>query len=455
MFQNARDNLAVILAAHDWVVQLAGILPLSSLIDFIDMPPQLHFLQLSGTVPLWSWPITPSASRLLLAPDTTKSHVPRHCYMDRFGNSSALTGLDGRYGERYFISSPETTRLCVHACQPIRIENQHDNMKPDGSLRLQNLEIIHVTRHDDRTRCSQWRYGVCSITGWIIWATMIAMCVILGTYIALAFLGLMPISGVIVSFLYGGNPRELLVMDESPYNRAVIVMDHSNTTDWTVFYGESTLVNSLLNRPLRPRGPERDALSIMVVRMLLRICILGQWGLALAAAATQNWNAYFICFWVSMCIFMHAYILSTTEEARQWMRAHGHICLKRFSTVLSSRRALLNTIVALNPDTFEQVSGTENRDQLAQGSMRWIDPILIIGPDRTAWEQATMEAMNEAVDYEAHMMKGVKWISDKWTNKFQRNYWRRFILEGIYMAAEIRDKAQLSGRMVDSKDCSP
>jgi hypothetical protein len=67
MFEAAVSKLNDILTRHSWVGELAGILPLSALIDFIDVPRKFHVLQLAGAVPLWNWPVTPSGSRILLS----------------------------------------------------------------------------------------------------------------------------------------------------------------------------------------------------------------------------------------------------------------------------------------------------------------------------------------------------------------------------------------------------
>ncbi len=468
MFEAARDGLAGILDQYDWIAPLAGILPLSALIDFIDIPPQLHFLQLAGAAPLWSWPVTPAASRLLLSPDSGHG-APQSCYLDRFGNSVALLGLDGRYGDRYYVSSPETTRLCIRAYQAYTVENAHENMKGDD-LRLQNLEVVHVFRyHARRSRSpwvrrisavfpwvSSWRFLTRSAIGWVVWAAMITMSVILETYISLAFLVLMPMTGSVVVLLYGINPRRLLVNGASQFNRLILVTEHENAVDWTIFYGESTIVNSLLNRPLEPVGPKKHATHTAALRMILRVFIMGQWALALAAAATQDWNAYFICFWIWLCIFVHAYIIPPPGEAREWMKSYAGIQMERYRTVLSSRRALLNTIVALNPDTFAAPHGAqkEDRTQLYEGAMQWIDPILERGPSRTKWEKATMRAMNEAAtqnsaeDLGVDMISSTSYPSQEWKQEYQGEYWSRFILEGIYMAAKIREQANLPGRMV-------
>jgi hypothetical protein len=172
---------------------------------------------------------------------------------------------------------------------------------------------------------------------------MIAMSVILETYISLAFLILMPMTGTVVMLLYGINPRRLLINSASQFNRLVLVTQHENAMDWTIFYGESTIVNCLLNWPLEPVGPKKRATHTVALRMILRVFIVGQWALALAAAATQDWNAYFICFWISLCIFVHAYIIPPPGEAKEWMNSCAGIRMERYRTVLSSRRALLMT----------------------------------------------------------------------------------------------------------------
>jgi hypothetical protein len=142
MFEAAIQGLSAALNRRPWVSELAGILPLSALIDFLETPPKLHIFELAGTAPLWSWPITLAGSRLLLSDDKLEE---QSCYLDQYGNSIGWLGLDGRYGDRFYVSSPETIRHCVCAHRPHNIDNLHDNMKGDD-LRLQNLEIVHVSR---------------------------------------------------------------------------------------------------------------------------------------------------------------------------------------------------------------------------------------------------------------------------------------------------------------------
>jgi hypothetical protein len=47
--------------------QLAGILPLSAFIEFIDIATKVHLFKLNGSVALWNWPVTPPGARLLLS----------------------------------------------------------------------------------------------------------------------------------------------------------------------------------------------------------------------------------------------------------------------------------------------------------------------------------------------------------------------------------------------------
>lgn len=453
MFESAVEGLAAILNQISWVSELAGILPLSALIEFIDIPPKLHIYQLAGSAALWNSPITPAGSRLLLSNDNPQYS---QCYLDRHGNSISLLGLDGRYGTRYNVSSPETVRLCIKAHKAEVIENVHENIKGDD-LRLQNLDIIHVSRlQPNRRQLSRlsWfnfifprspRMRLSHLFGWLILLAMIAMSVILRTYLSLAFLVLMPVTGGVVFALHGSNPRGLRVQTPTKWNRLILVAEHENTMDWIVFYGETTILNSLINRPLKPLGSAQVPASSILLRLLLRVLVLGQWALALGSAATKDWDAYFITFWISFCIFMQAYIMPPVTGAKEWMKSHAGIQIERYHTKLSSRRALLNTIIALNPDSFELLPGEQQEDhsKLSRDAMKWIDPILGTASSRERWEKATLEAMNNSVkdgNREDEISRA------EWDEEYAQDFWAPFVIEGICMANKIKKQANLPDR---------
>lgn len=477
LFNDPVSNLKLILDRYAWAAELAGILPLSALIDFIDIPLKLHVFQLTGAVPLWSWPVTPQGSRLLLS----DQYKEKECYLDRYGSSMAFMALDGRYGDNYAISCPETVRLCLSTQTPYNVHNDHENMS-GTDLRIQNLEFVHVRRLEDKehkapsgswlshiflnhgTATSVW-YSAISAIGWTVMLGMIAMGGILRAYLSLAFLAAVLGTGLVTMVLYGCQPRRLLVQDRSPYNRLVLVTEHMNSRKWTVFYGESTIVNSLLNRPLEPDGPELSSPVAACLLLALRILIIGQWALVIGSAALKSWDAYFITFWIIFCIFSHAYLIPPRTVVNGWMRSNACIQINRFSTRLSSRRALLNTLIALNPDTFPWLTEEkcEDRSKFDRGAMRWVDPILAPGTSRSEWEEATREALNEAAERypsdetlltQMRQDKEGKSLGPAWNSTYptgRKNYWKPFVLEGIYMAAKLRLEAKAPRRMVSEK----
>jgi hypothetical protein len=477
MLASAIENLRSALAEHAWTSELAGILPLSALLDFVDMPSKLHIFQLMGAVPLWSWPVTPSGSRLLLS---SGAETDTHAHLDLFGNSLALMGLDGRYGDSYFISSPGTLRLCLDSLPIKTIENLHENMR-GKHLRVQYLDVVHVCRattsRDQRTPSdswprrifqdpwwmfSPWYLGVSGI-GWLTWSGIVAMSWILECYLSFAFALLIPMTGSIVFLLFGHKSQHLLVSDHSPYNRLVLVTEHTNAMSWTVFWGESTLVNSLLNRPLEPLGPSITSVTISrTLRMALQVCIAGQWALVVGAAATKGFDAYGISFWIIFCILTHAFLIPPSTVAGEWLKSCGCLELRRYRLKVSSRRALLNTIMALNPDTFPESTktpGGDDRSALYEGALKWIDPILARGSSRLRWESATREAMAAAADYTSDVLTSTTWqgtsgelVGREWNETYppdRAHYWRSSILEGIYAAERVKSMAGIGARKVD------
>jgi hypothetical protein len=194
-------------------------------------------------------------------------------------------------------------------------------------------------------------------------------------------------------------------------------------------------------------------------RLLLRLFILGQWGLALAAAATKNWNSYFICFWIAFSIFSHAFLITPTSSAKDWSKLQANLKVERFGIRISSRRSLINTIVALNPDTFpfnEEANAPDMNAFYSEG-IKWIDPILTQSEDRKSWEEATRKAMAEV---QAQVAGGDfsmptfrehpdNVLSSVWNKEYATFYWKRFISEGIYVSAKIKQAAKLPERKVD------
>ncbi|KAJ2974249.1 hypothetical protein NQ176_g6156 [Zarea fungicola] len=447
---------------YSWAQELAGILPLSFLIDFIEIPPKLHILQLVGTIPLWSWVITPSGSRVILAPDNGNED----CCQDSFSATRPLEVLDGYYGERYFASNPETFRLVLQKQKLHKIENDHENMRPNSDYqRIQELEVIKFSRLSSPSSgstspcpsqysdaCRGWRrtslrYLITNYIGWFLLACLAITSAVFRLWISLAFFLIVPITGWTVSSLHGNQPR-LPDHNDSSGQRMLVVCEHMNTARWLVLIGESTLINSLLNRPLKQQRPPCSPSTKILLRLFLRICIAGQWGAAIAAAVTKGWSSYLISLWQCSIILFHAFLVTPSDAAKDWATRHARLKIQRFGIQASSRRALLNTIVALNPNTFPATErGAPNRAKFFVTGMKWIDPILTGSADRECWEEATRQAMIEASKLKE--MVGVSsaeaqpfladFPSQPWRDKFARHYWMERIPEGILLADKLRD----------------
>jgi hypothetical protein len=426
-----------------WISELAGILPLSALIDFVDAPKALHILQLGGKVPLWCWPVTPSASRMLLNIDPNAAE----CCLDVAKRSDKPFCLDGCYGDKYPMANAETVRMCLEAskCHTIDDDRQSESKAREADRRPQQLEFIVIrptqiedqsspSRNLDENGYTRWLFRLYVATGWILWACLIACCVLLRCWLALAFLVITILTGLNVHSIHGGQPRRLGSRDKSLFNRLVISADHENESNWRAFYGRSDLVNSLLNWPLvaDKRTPNRW------LHHTLRALALAQWSLAIGAAALKGWDAYFISFWILLCIVSISYVFATKRDAKEWMVNNAKIRTESYRVELSSRRALLNTLIALNPDTFGSVDQNSNRT-FKDGSLLWLDSILKQGRARTSWETASCRAMNCEMDTESFDQ-----VEKDYQNPVD-HYWWSFVKEGLKMAAEIRATAGISG----------
>lgn len=473
MFEEATEALTSLSEHYAWLGELAGILPLSALIDFIDVPMKLHVYQLAGYVPLWSWPVTPAGSRFLLSAESRQESAS----FDRFGHSMHVIpqALDGRYGDRYFISSPETLRLALESQHVVIVENDHENML-NAAGKMQNLDLIFISRAEGGLAkrrslllsALSVRFVATSVLGWVLLCACIVATAIFRLYVATAFLLLMPVTGAVVHVIYGDYPRLLYGDSRSSFKRMCIATEHAHSVNWTVFHGESTLVNSLLNRPLSPAGRGRatlTGLSLRLAQLVLRGVILGQWALAIGAAATKGWDSFFICFWIFFCNAAHAYLIPPAVLVGDWARRCAGIELRRYRTKLSSPRAALNTLVTLNPDTFIITGETTNGKgrELCRLGLSWVDTFLKPSHSRTIWENATRDALNEVAGRDPAELASGEFrradpspLSVQWNNDYSGRdcYWKPSIVEGIYMAAKIRQAAHLSGHSRDESSCS-
>ncbi len=135
-------------------------------------------------------------------------------------------------------------------------------------------------------------------TGWVLWFAALAISLANSLYTAAAYLIIVSLTGLAVKYARGG-PHQLL--DNKPvnkqYNRAVVVTDSLNGSEWQLFHGASILVNALLNKQLdRKRDPAGPHATVM-----LRLLIGGQWGLVLLSCASRDWSAVVGSLWLAFC----------------------------------------------------------------------------------------------------------------------------------------------------------
>lgn len=371
--------------------RFASVPRLSALIDFIYNPRTFHAFQLSGSVPLWCWPVTPSGIRLLLSTQDSGS-----CCLDRYGSSLSLSCIDGRYGDLYPMANPETMRLCLKSARPVFIPNNHVNMKTDN-YRTQNLEVVRVLRRESNdTRVDLW-YTVASTLGWLLLLFLIVLGCIMKFWLMVSFFSILPTTGAVVFALHGGSTRKLSGQHSSNFNRLVVVTQHINETNWQIFCGESSIVNSLLNVPLRQTPRIENEYLREALYFVLRLLILAQWAVVVGAAVIKTWDAHGITFWIIFCIISRIHIFSAERSAKTWLVKAAGLRFDRCWTTLGSRRALLNTIMALNPDTLQEDTSTwPETNSLCAEALLWIDPILTTGSSRTKWEEASRVAMVQA-----------------------------------------------------------
>jgi hypothetical protein len=362
--------------------QITSILPLSALIEFIDIPAKLHAFELSGLVSLWNWPITPAGARLLLSNEGLSSQ----CFLDEIGRTSILHCIDGRYGDWYPSSAPATLSLSVSS-HPVDKEVPNAlEISKDLRARRQTLDVISVSQLDVefQSRVSRIlgthsaKYMLVAGVGWLCWAGGSIICLMAQLYIAAAYLFLMPLTGTLVQALRGGKARQLLDCRPSDCRRLVVATKNLNGSDWLVFYGSNTVVNSLVNKPLyRTRSTPFPT----AIKLLLQLLIAAQWVLVVWACGLQDWNSFAITFWIMLCVFVSSYAYTPHNNVQDWLYFNCHLSLRRIRAEFSSRRAMLGAIVYLNPDSSE-------------GRTDWINPILSICTSRKEWECALLDFIN-------------------------------------------------------------
>jgi len=377
-----------------WLQQLAGILPLTALIEFIDLATKLHVFELGGAVSLWHWPVTPAGARLLLS---SRENTDA-CCLDHIENCTILHCIDGRYGDNYPSSTPTTTRLCVSTREvAIRVENDSPNMKAEGG-RKQKLEVVLLTqlqptflsnladplvskqpssflrRYVRGLSAYSVKYRIVAGVGWACWIGATIVSFMARLYVAGAYLLLMPLTGLLVRITHGSAPRHLLDERSSDFQRMVVATSSMNGSDWFAFYGGSYTVNSLLNKPLYRVGV---APISTIIKILLRVLIGGQWVLIVGSCALQDWNALVISMWLTFCLLISTFAYPPESSVRDWLRYSCNISVERIQAEFSTRRSMLSAMIYLNPDSIERRT-------------KWIDPILADTAERREWESAVL-----------------------------------------------------------------
>ncbi|PTB41103.1 hypothetical protein M441DRAFT_58541 [Trichoderma asperellum CBS 433.97] len=413
-----------------WAQTLASILPLSALIEFVDVETSIHVYELrGGSVPFWNWPISPAGARILLSKDTAAGD----CFLDQPQRSQGLTCIDGRYGNQYPCSAPATTRLWAGKEEEAgtEIENTSSNME-DRNRREQVLYVVQLRdettpgttsgRKHEEGKKNFWqkftssvrrrgpRYLAVSCTGWICWIGLVVVSLMGRLYIAVTYLVLMPLTCFVVGLTHGTKPRKALVRDSKSFPRLVIAAGSENPHYWYAFEGHQTLLNGLLNISLAPSQtlPYRP-----FGLYLLRLLILGQWAMALGSSATMGWDAFVISIWTAFCIVASAYLYPVDVATKDWLSRDCRVQASTVKAVLSSRYALLFALAMINPDT--------DRDKT-----KWMDPIIAKSPEREEmWNNMLNWSRGDDLQDEATLK--IKW-------------WWRLMNEGVHVGKEIRKK---------------
>ncbi len=219
------------------------------------------------------------------------------------------------------------------------------------------------------------RYRLLSCAGWLALGGTLTVSFMCGLYLAVPYLILLPLTGLVVRATHGGRRRRLLDDRPSEHQRVVVCTSSFNGTHWWLFYGGSRTVNSLLNKPLFRAG--HNAGRARLYRYLLQALIAGQWAMAVGSCAWQDWNAIVVSAWLAFCGLTSGYLTRPEDCARDWLARDCHVVTTHVHAEFSSRRAMLGAIAYLNPDTAERRTS-------------WINPILAPCAERSEWEASLL-----------------------------------------------------------------
>ena len=132
-------------------------------------------------------------------------------------------------------------------------------------VRPHTVEIMTIARREKNSSAetlSQFHHRPCisfqsrfytlgSLVGWFFLLGLLTASTILQCYLVFAFLLDIQLFGLtIYLFHYPRLPRVLRASPASEYNRLVVGTAHMNSTSWTIYYGNSSLMHSLLNGQL-------------------------------------------------------------------------------------------------------------------------------------------------------------------------------------------------------------
>jgi hypothetical protein len=395
-----------------WGQQLANILPLGALLEFVDIEKKLHILELSGFCPYWNWPLTPQGARLLLSDEDTTDA----CCLDRDGRAPVLHCMDCKFGNAYPSSAPTTIRLLN---QGIKILSRVDNFRVQEKgkkARRHTLDLFVIQQVRLPTKLvprymkpftnMSSNYIFVSIFGWTSWLVLLVICAISSLYIALGYLLLMPVTGFAIGLRFGGEARGLIGLEEpGDSTRLGIATNGLNSTDWWAFYGPKNAVNGLLNRPLlRNSPPRRQSLACWMIR----ICAACQWSLAIASCARQSWDAFMVTLWIAFCALAMTYLYPPEQGAIDWLRYGCALEIERIRVRFTARRSLLGALLYLNPD---------------RETTEWLDQVLSKNhKERRDWEAAVFEYIETGAGKEHNLAE----------------YWFEFVREGVEVGEQIR-----------------